>query len=120
MTSPENWNKEMKQIYPILPKLALFLSLSCISTAFAEEPMWKWIPANPPMTLPTLIAKGGVLNTVIAGRASNYIPDINLDSDFTFGGFYVVLGGKLYRCFTRNGKANDDGNCSVAVDEGEN
>ena len=110
----------MKQIYPMLAKLTLFLSLSCISTAFAEEPRWEWIPADPPTTLPSLIAKGGVLSSVLAGRASNYIPEISSDGDFNFGAHYIVFDRKLYRCFTQDGKAMGDGNCSVAVNKDEN
>jgi len=91
-----------------------------ISGTNAEEPNWKWIVVDPPTTLPTLIAKGGALETVFAGRGSNYIPDISSDNDFTFGAFFVTLDGKLYRCFTKNGQAKNDGNCFVAVNTGAN
>ena len=96
------------------------LSILGISTTHAEEPNWKWIVVDPPTTLPALIAKGGKLETVFAGRGSNYSPSISPDDDFNFGAYYVVLDGKLYRCFTQDGKAKDDGNCFVAVDTGAN
>ena len=94
----------------------LLLSKLCIGIAHAEQPSWKWISVDPPTTLPTLISKGGALASVFAGRGSRYIPDISPNNDFTFGAFFVVLEGKLYRCFTKNGKASDNGNCFVAVD----
>ncbi len=110
----------MKKHYAVISGIVCQLSISGISTTYAEEPSWKWIVVDPPTTLPTLIAKGGALETVFAGRGSQYIPAISPDNDFTFAAFYVVLDGKLYRCFTQDGKAKDDGNCFVAVNTGAN
>ena len=95
--------------------ILLYLSNFYINTALAEEPSWKWISVDPPTTLPTLISKGGTLASVFGGRGSRYVPNISPNYDFTFGAFFVVLDGKLYRRFTKNGKAEDEGNCFVAV-----
>ena len=102
--------------------LAIFFQLLILgsTTTYAETPKWKWVPANPPMTLPTLIAKGGKFGTVLAGRASKHIPTLKPSDDYTFGMFFIVLDGKLYRCVTNDGKPIRDGNCFVAVNASAN
>jgi len=54
----------MKKHHAVISAIVFQLSISGISTTYAEEPNWKWIVVDPPTTLPTLIAKGGVLETI--------------------------------------------------------
>ncbi len=110
----------MKKYHAVIFAIVFQLSILGISTTHAQEPKWEWIVVDPPTTLPTLIAKGGKLEMGFAGRGSQYVPDISPDNDLTFAVFYIVLDGKLYRCFTQDGQAKDDGNCFVAVNTGAN
>ena len=78
---------------------------------------WKYVPADPPVTLPDLIAKGGQVEGWLGGRASSFIPNLDADADFVAGGTLISYDRKLYRCVTRDGESVGDGNCFVAVNK---
>ena len=97
----------------ILP--SLLLGFAATTPVSAEG--WGWIPANPPVTLPDLISKGGQVEGWLAGRASTFIPYVDEKSDYSAAGYLVSYDRKLYRCVTQDSKSMDDGNCFVAVNE---
>jgi hypothetical protein len=78
---------------------------------------WEWVPADPPVTLPDLISKGGQVEGWLAGRASAFIPNMEADSDFTAAGYLISHDRKLYRCITQDSESVGDGNCSVAANK---
>ncbi len=78
---------------------------------------WQWVPAEPPVTLPDLISKGGQVEAWVAGRASTFIPNIEAEADFVAGAILILHDRKLYRCITRDGESLDDGNCFVAANK---
>ena len=95
----------------ILP--LIFVGLGATRSVDADG--WEWAPADPPVTLPDLISRGGRVEGWLAGRASNFIPNMEPDTDFSAAGYLVSHDGKLYRCITQDSESIGDGNCSVAV-----
>lgn len=93
--------------------IVLALGLPMSATAAG----WNYVPADPPVTLPDLIAKGGQVEAWLAGRATAFIPELEADADFLVGGTLISYERKLYRCLTHNGESMDDGNCFVAVNK---
>jgi len=78
---------------------------------------WEWVPADPPVTLPDLISKGGQVEGWLAGRASTFIPNMEADSDFIAAGYLISHDRKLYRCITQDSESVGDGNCFIAANK---
>jgi hypothetical protein len=96
------------------------LALLVVGLGFAKSASadgWEWVPADPPVTLPDLISKGGQVEGWLAGRASTFIPNMEADSDFTAAGYLISHDRKLYRCITKDSESVGDGNCSVAANK---
>lgn len=99
---------------------AIILPLFSVGIGFTNPVRadgWEWVPADPPVTLPDLISKGGEVEGWLAGRASNFIPNMEADSDFTAAGYLISHDGNLYRCITQDSESVGNGNCSVAVNK---
>ena len=103
------WQVRMK-VVPLL-----LLGLVIAKPVSAEG--WGWVPADPPITLPDLISKGGQVEGWLAGRASNFMPILDPGSDFSAAGYLISYDKKLYRCITQDSEGLADGNCFVAVNE---
>ena len=98
----------------------IILALLVLGFGFAKSVSadgWKWVPAEPPVTLPDLISKGGQVEAWVAGRASTFIPNMEADVDFTATGTLILHDRKLYRCITQDGVSVGDGNCFVAANK---
>ncbi len=78
---------------------------------------WKWVPAEPPVTLPDLISKGGQVEAVLGGPASFYIPNMEAQNDFVATAIFLLHDRKLYRCITRDGESMGVGSCFVAANK---
>ncbi len=78
---------------------------------------WKWVPAEPAVTLPDLISKGGQVEAMLGGPVSFYIPNTEAEDDFVVGAIIILHDRKLYRCITRDGESMGDGNCYVAANK---
>lgn len=96
--------------------LALLLSgFGFAKSVIAEG--WKWVPADPPVTLPDLVSNGGQVEAWEAGRASNFIPGVEAEADFVASAILILHDRKLYRCITQDGESVGDGNCFVAANK---
>ena len=98
----------------------IILVLLVVGLGFAKSASadgWKWVPAEPPVTLPDLISKGGQVEAWVAGLAGTFIPNIEAETDFVAAAILILHDRKLYRCITRDGESLDDGNCFVAANK---
>ena len=78
---------------------------------------WKWVPAEPPVTLPDLISKGGQFEAMLGGPASFYISNMEAENDFVVALIIILHDRRLYRCMTQDGESMGDGNCFVAANK---
>ena len=98
----------------------IILALLVLGFGFAESVSadgWKWVPAEPPVTLPDLISKGGQVEAMVGGPASFYIPSMEAQNDFVVAAIIISHDRKLYRCITQDGESMGDGNCFVAANK---
>ena len=98
----------------------IILALLVVSLGFTKSVSadgWKWVPAEPPVTLPDLISKGGQVEAMLGGPASFYIPNIEAEDDFVVAAIIILHDRKLYRCITQDGESMGDGNCFVAANK---
>ena len=96
------------------------LALLVVGLGFAKSASadgWKWVPAEPPVTLPDLISKGGQVEGILGGPASFYIANMEAQKDFVATAIFLLHDRKLYRCITRDGESMGDGNCFVAANK---
>ncbi len=75
------------------------------------------MPAEPPVTLPDLISKGGQVEAMVVGPLRFYIPHIEAENDFVVAAIIILHDRKLYRCITQDGESSGDGNCFVAANK---
>jgi hypothetical protein len=73
--------------------LALVLCFATMPASSATKE-WQFVPVDPPVTLPDLMADGGRLVNVSVVRAE--------ETGDRFGLFFIELKGKVFRCITVN------------------
>jgi hypothetical protein len=98
----------------------IILALLVLGFGFAKSVSadgWKWVPAEPPVTLPDLISKGGQVEAMLGGPVSFYIPNMEAQNDFVVAAIIILHDQKLYRCIAQDGESMGDGNCFVAANK---
>ena len=96
------------------------LALLVVGLGFAKSASadgWEWVPAEPPVTLPDIISKGGQVEAMLGGPASFYIPNIEAEDDFVVAAIIILYDRKLYRCITQDSESVGDGNCFIAANK---
>jgi len=107
--------KAMRSAVSTVILALLIVGLGFTKSASADG--WKWVPAEPPVTLPDLISKGGQVEAMVGGPASFFIPNTETEDDFVVAAIIILHDRKLYRCITQDGESMGDGNCFVAANK---